>query len=813
MNQVKGMEHNYDPKAIEPKWQKYWEEHDTFHTDVHDFSKPKFYALDMFPYPSGVGLHAGHPEGYTATDIVSRMKRMQGYNVLHPMGYDSFGLPAEQYAISTGNHPEGFTAQNIATFSKQLKELGFDYDWSKMIATSDPEFYRWTQWIFKQLYLDGYAQYIDMPVNWCEELGTVLSNDEVIDGKSERGGYPVVRKNMKQWVINQPAFAEKLLEGLEEIDWPESTKDMQRHWIGKSEGVEVKFQIVGGGEFSIFTTCIETIYGITFMVLAPDGQLVQDLMPRSKNQEEVKAYIEETRKKNDMDRTELNKGKTGCRLEGVKCINPVNGREAELFIGDFVLASYGTGAVMAVPSHDQRDFEYATAHGIPMLQVIDGADVSQHAFEKQDYLGKGCKLINSEEFTGLTVEEAKEAITAKLEKMGVAKRTVNYHFREWIFARQRYWGEPVPVVHTEDGKIFPLPDDELPLVLPELEDYKGKNGQAPLENAAEWKQYDRHGVKGKRETSTMPGSAGSSWYYMRYIDPHNDKVFADYELLKHWLPVDLYIGGPEHAVGHLMYSRIWNRYLYDKGLSPVKEPFKKLVHQGMILGENGIKMGKRFPKYVVNPSDIVNQYGADTLRLYEMFMGPLEVSKPWSPQGVEGARKFLNRVWTFFTNEDNWTAENDGALDRVFHQTVKKVSGDFESLGFNTAISQMMIFVNACYKNGKCPKSYAEDFVKMLSCICPHIGEEMWQILGHGESLAHEPWPVWDEEKIKEDTIQIPVQVNGKVRATVEVGVDEEQAAVLEKAHAMKNVQTYVEGKTIVKEIYVKGRIVNIVVK
>ena len=807
------MERNYDPGVIEPKWQRYWEEHQTFRTDVWDFSRPKFYALDMFPYPSGVGLHAGHPEGYTATDIVSRMKRMQGYNVLHPMGYDSFGLPAEQYAISTGNHPEGFTKHNIETFSKQLRELGFDYDWSKMIATSDPEFYKWTQWIFKQLYLDGYAQYIDMPVNWCEELGTVLSNDEVIDGKSERGGYPVVRKNMKQWVINQPAFAEKLLEGLEKIDWPESTKDMQRHWIGKSEGVEVRFQIVGGGEFSIFTTCIETIYGITFMVLAPDGQLVQDLMPRIRNQEEVKAYIEETRKKNDMDRTELNRGKSGCRLEGVKCINPVNGREAEMFIGDFVLASYGTGAVMAVPSHDQRDFEYAQAHGIPMIQVISGRDCSERAFEKQDYLGKGCRLINSGEFDGLTAEEAKEAITCKLEKMGVAKRTVNYHFREWIFARQRYWGEPVPIVHTEDGGLYVLPDEELPLELPELEDYKSKNGKAPLENAEEWKKYDRNGVKGTRETSTMPGSAGSSWYYMRYIDPHNSQAIADPELLKHWLPVDLYIGGPEHAVGHLMYSRIWNRYLYDKGISPVEEPFRKLVHQGMILGENGIKMGKRFPQYVVNPSDIVRDYGADTLRLYEMFMGPLEVSKPWSPQGVEGARRFLNRVWTFFTKEENLTAESDGELDRVYHQTVKKVTQDFENLGFNTAISQMMIFVNACYKKGSCPKAYAESFVKMLSCICPHLGEEIWEIFGHGESLAREPWPAWEEDKIREDTIQIPVQVNGKVRATVEIAVEEEQDSVLEKAHAMKNVQTAMSGKTVIREIYVKGRIVNIVVK
>ena len=824
----------YSHRDVESKWQKYWEEHETFKTDVWDFSKPKFYALDMFPYPSGVGLHAGHPEGYTATDIVSRMKRMQGYNVLHPMGYDSFGLPAEQYAITTGNHPEGFTQENIKTFSKQLKELGFDYDWSKMVATSDPKFYHWTQWIFKQLYLAGYAQYIDMPVNWCEELGTVLSNDEVIDGKSERGGYPVVRKNMKQWVINQPAFAEKLLEGLNEIDWPESTKDMQRHWIGKSEGVEVKFQIVGGGEFSIFTTCIETIYGITFMVLAPDGQLVQDLMPRIKNQEEVKVYIEETKKKNDMDRTELNKGKTGCRLEGVKCINPVNGREAELFIGDFVLANYGTGAVMAVPSHDQRDFEYAIAHNIDMLQVIEGSDamghvdVSEHAFEKGDYLGKGCKLINSEEFNGLTVEEAKEAITQKLEKMGVAKRTVNYHFREWIFARQRYWGEPVPVVHTEDGKIHVLDDDELPLILPELEDYKGRNGKAPLENATEWKKYDHNGIKGTRETSTMPGSAGSSWYYMRYIDPDNDKEFADYELLKHWLPVDLYIGGPEHAVGHLMYSRIWNRFLYDKGLSPVKEPFKKLVHQGMILGENGIKMGKRFPEFVVNPSDIVRDYGADTLRLYEMFMGPLEVSKPWSPQGVEGARRFLNRVWNFFTDPEKitapvesgneaQTAANADAIDKdltkIYHQTVKKVTSDFEQLGFNTAISQMMIFVNAVYKKGTCPKDYAEGLIKMLSCICPHIGEEMWQILGHDESIAYAEWPKFSEDLAREDEIEIAIQINGKVKSTVKIGREEEETSVKAKVWADDNIKRITEGKTIVKEIYVKGRIYTIVVK
>lgn len=800
----------YNHKTIEKKWQKYWDEHQTFKTDVWDFSKPKYYVLDMFPYPSGVGLHAGHPEGYTATDIMSRMKRMQGYNVLHPMGYDSFGLPAEQYAVSTGHHPNGFTESNIETFSKQLKELGFDYDWTKMLATSDPKFYKWTQWIFKQLYLAGYAKLVDMPVNWCEELGTVLSNDEVIDGKSERGGYPVVRKNMKQWVIDQPAFAEKLLEGLNEIDWPESTKDMQRHWIGKSEGVEVDFKIAGGGEFSIYTTCIETIYGITFMVLAPDGQLVKELMPRIENKEEVEAYIAETLKKNDMDRTELNKTKSGCKLKGIYAVNPVNGREVPVFIGDFVLASYGTGAVMAVPTHDQRDFEYAVAHDIPMIQVIDGADVSEHAFEKGDYLGKGYKLINSEEFTGLTVEEAKKAITDKLVGMGIARRKVNYHFREWIFARQRYWGEPVPIVYLEDGSIHVLADDELPLVLPELEDYKGKNGQAPLENAAEWKQYNHNGLKGRRETSTMPGSAGSSWYYMRYIDPDNDKEFADQELLKHWMPVDLYIGGPEHAVGHLMYSRIWNRFLYDKGLSPVKEPFKKLVHQGMILGSNGIKMGKRFPEFVVNPSDIVRDYGADTLRLYEMFMGPLEASKPWSATGVEGAKRFIVRVWNFFTNPDNISDANKDELTMLYHQTVKKVTNDFENLAFNTAISQMMIFVNQLYKTGTCPKEYAEGFIKMLSCICPHVGEELWSVLGHDDTIAYEAWPQFIEELTVEDAVEIAVQINGKTKGVVKVSKDADKDTVLAAAKdAVKEKLT----PNIVKEIYVPGKIVNIVCK
>lgn len=803
----------YNAGEIEKKWHKYWEENETFKTDIWDFSKPKYYVLDMFPYPSGVGLHAGHPEGYTATDIMSRSKRMQGYNVLHPMGYDSFGLPAEQYAVNTGNHPNGFTQENIKTFTAQLKELGFDYDWSRMVATSDPDFYHWTQWIFKKLFEKGFAKRIEMPVNWCEELGTVLSNDEVIDGKSERGGFPVVRKDMKQWVIDQAAFAEELLEGLDEIDWPESTKEMQRHWIGKSEGVEVSFEIVGGGSFSIFTTCIETIYGITFMVLAPDGKIVQELMPRVENKAEVQAYIDETMKKNDMERTDLNKGKSGCELKGIFAINPVNGKKVKLFLGDFVLANYGTGAVMAVPTHDQRDFEYATAHNIDMIQVIDGADVSEKAFEKYDYLGKGCKLINSEEFTGLTVEEAKPAITKKLVDMGVAKTKVNYHFREWIFARQRYWGEPMPVVYLENDEIHVLDDDELPLILPELDDYKGHGGKAPLENATEWKKYEHNGLKGTRETSTMPGSAGSSWYYFRYIDPHNEKEFADPKLLEHWMPVDLYIGGPEHAVGHLMYSRIWNHFLYNEGLSPVKEPFKKLVHQGMILGSNGIKMGKRFPKYVVNPSDIVRDYGADTLRLYEMFMGPLEISKPWSDEGVAGAHKFIGRVWNFMTDMDKITDGDCEALKVVYNQTVKKVTDDFDKLGFNTAISQMMIFINAAYKNGTCSREYAEGFIKMFSCICPHVGEELWSMYGHDKTIAYEKWPLCDESALVVNTVEIGIQVNGKVKGTVSLSVDEDNDSAIEKAKAIPTVAKAIEGKTVVKAIYVKGRIVNLVVK
>ncbi len=802
----------YNHLEVEKKWQKYWEENETFKTDTKDYSKPKFYALDMFPYPSGVGLHAGHPEGYTASDIVSRMKRMQGYNVLHPMGFDSFGLPAEQYAITTGNHPDGFTKHNIETFTEQLKMLGFSYDWDRVISTCDPEYYHWTQWIFKQLYLDGYAKRIDMPVNWCEELGTVLSNDEVIDGKSERGGYPVVRKNMKQWVIDIPAYAEKLLKGLDEIDWPESTKEMQRNWIGKSTGVEVDFNIVDGGKFSIYTTCIETIYGITFMVLAPENKLVDELKPRIKNWDEVEAYRAETAKKSDLDRTELNKGKTGVKLEGIMAINPLNNKEVPVFLGDFVLASYGTGAVMAVPSHDQRDYEYAIVHNIPMIQVISGEDTSTKAFEKQDYLGKGCTLINSEEFDGLTVEEAKEAITNKVVKLGYGRVKTNYRLREWIFARQRYWGEPIPVIHMEDGKDIVLDDKDLPLILPELDDYKGKNGASPLENAKDWVNVTIDGVKGERETSTMPGSAGSSWYFLRYIDPHNKECFADYELLKHWMPVDLYIGGPEHAVGHLLYSRMWNNYLYDKGLVPVKEPFKKLVHQGMILGSNGIKMGKRYPEYVVNPNDVVREYGADTLRLYEMFMGPLEADKPWNEDGVNGARKFLDRIYRLFTTDKKQDGENK-KLEKIYHQTVKKVTNDYENLSFNTAISQLMIFVNAVYKEEVFPLEYQEGFIKLLNPIAPHLTEEIWEMLGHNNTISYEAWPTYEEELTKEDTYELVVQVNGKVRGRIETHSDTSKEEMERLAREIDNVKKFIEGKEIVKVIVVPKKLVNIVIK
>ena len=800
-------------KEIEEKWNKYWEEHETFKTDIRDFSKPKFYALDMFPYPSGLGLHAGHVEGYTATDIVARYKRMQGFNVLHPIGFDSFGLPAEQFAIKTGKHPNGFTQKNIEYFTKQLKAIGLSFDWDREISSHEPSYYKWTQWIFKRLYEDGLAKEINMPVNWCEELGTVLANDEVIDGKSERGGYPVVRKNMKQWIIDMPRYAEKLLNGLNELDWPESTKEMQRNWIGKSEGVEVDFDVVGGGKFSIYTTCIETIYGITFMVLAPENELVDELKNRITNFDEVEKYREETAKKSDFDRTEMNKDKTGVKLEGVMAINPVNNKEVPIYLGDFVLASYGTGAVMAVPAHDQRDYEYAIKYNIPMIQVIEGRDIDECAFEKQDYLEKGCKLINSEEFNGLTVEEAKKAITDKLVKMNKGRTKVNYRIREWIFARQRYWGEPIPIVHFEDGTESTIDDKDLPLVLPELDDYKSKNGKAPLENAEDWKNVVINGKKGVRETSTMPGSAASSWYFLRYIDPKNDKEFADKELLDHWMPVDLYVGGPEHAVGHLLYSRMWNNYLYDKGYVGVAEPFKKLVHQGMILGSNGLKMGKRYPEFAIDPMDVVENYGADTLRLYEMFMGPIEADKPWSEEGVNGAKRFIDKVYRIFTQESKIKDEPNLNLEKIYNQTVKKVTEDYEKLSFNTAISSLMILLNNVQKEEVFPLEYAEGFIKMLNPIAPFVTEEIWSKLGHESTIAYEPWPTYDEEKTKETEKQIAVQVNGKVRGDITITEESTEDEIKELALNNENVKKHIEGKEIVKVIVIKNKIVNIVVK
>ena len=795
----------YNFREIEKKWQNYWEENETFKTNVYDFSKPKFYALDMFPYPSGVGLHAGHPEGYTATDIVARMKRMQGFNVLHPMGWDAFGLPAEQYAINTGNHPDGFTQRNINTFKQQLKSLGFSYDWSKEISTSDPQYYKWTQWIFKKLYEDGLAKYIDMPVNWCEELGTVLSNDEVVDGKSERGGYPVIRKNMKQWVMDIPKYADKLINGLDDIDWPNSTKEAQKNWIGKSTGAIVTFKVDGFDEtFDVFTTRCDTLFGATYCVLAPEHPLVEKITTDDERKK-VEEYKKICMSKSELERTELNKEKTGVFV-GSYAINPVNKKRIPIWISDYVLVTYGTGAIMAVPAHDDRDYDFAKKFGIEIIEVLEGGDI-----EKEPYTQDGTH-INSDFLNGLDKKEAIEKMLEWLEKNKCGYKKVNYKLREWIFARQRYWGEPIPIIHIEDGTMQTLKDEELPLILPKLEDYKSRNGKAPLENATEWKNVIINGKKGTRETSTMPGSAGSSWYFLRYIDAHNEKEFANYELMKHWLPVDLYVGGPEHTTGHLLYSRFWNNYLYDKGLVPVKEPFQKLVHQGMILGENGIKMGKRYPEYVVNPSDIVESHGADALRLYEMFMGPLDADKPWSKTGIDGAKKFIDRIYRLF-EENKITEQENKALEKIYHQTVKKVTNDYETLNFNTAISQMMIFINTVYKENELPLEYAKGFVKLISPICPHLGEELWSMLGNTNTIAYENWPTYDEDKTKEEKRKIAVQINGKVRATIEVEENDTNEKIKAKALEEENVKKYIENKTIVKEIIIPNKIVNLVIK
>lgn len=794
----------YNHEKIEKKWQEYWDKNKTFKTDIYDFSKPKYYCLDMFPYPSGEGLHVGHPEGYTATDIVARMKRMQGFNVLHPMGFDSFGLPAEQYAIKTGNHPGVFTEKNIANFTRQMKELGFSYDWDRAISTSDPSFYKWTQWIFKQMYLKDLAECTYMPVNWCEELGTVLANDEIIDGKSERGGYPVVRKNMRQWVMKMPKYAEILLDGLNKLNWPESTKEMQRNWIGKSVGAEIKFKVKNTDyDFTVFTTRCDTLFGATYCVLSPEHELIDKIVTDDKK-EEVTNYKNICSLKSELERTDLNKDKTGV-FTGAYAINPVNGKELPIWISDYVLVSYGTGAIMAVPAHDERDYAFAKKFNLEIIPVLEGGNVLEEAFT-----GDGLH-INSEFLNGLNKEDALNKMFEFIEENNIGTKKINYRLRDWIFARQRYWGEPVPIVHLENGKEYVLEDSELPLVLPVMDDYKGKNGNPPLDNAEQWKNVEINGVKGVRETCTMPGSAGSSWYYLRYIDPDNDKEFVDKTLADHWMPVDLYMGGAEHAVGHLLYSRFWNRFLYNEGYITNEEPFKRLVHQGMILGENNEKMSKSRGN-VVNPDDMVRIYGADSLRLYEMFMGPIEASKPWDAKGIEASRKFIERIYRLYTSENKIRNEKNTNLDKVYNQTVKKVTEDYESLNINTAISQMMIFINAVYKENVFPLEYAKNFLKLINPIIPHVTEELWSMLGESNTIAYEKWPTYDESKIRDDSYEMVVQVNGKVRGKIEISSNTSGEEMVDIALGIPNVNANIQGKEIIKVIVIPKKLVNIVV-
>ena len=801
---------SYNHKEIEKKWQKYWAKNNCFNT-LDDPNKEKFYALDMFPYPSGQGLHVGHPEGYTATDILSRMKRAQGYNVLHPMGWDAFGLPAEQYALDTGNDPAEFTKKNIETFRRQINSLGFSYDWNREINTTDPEYYKWTQWIFTKLYEKGLAYEAEVAVNWVPELGTVISNEEVIDGKSERGGYDVVRRPMRQWMLKITAYADRLLEDLELVDWPESIKDMQRNWIGRSEGANVTFKVAGTEEsFTVFTTRPDTLFGATYTVLAPELELVKKITTPEQTAA-VEAYIEETSKKSDLNRTDLAKEKTGV-FTGAYAINPVNGQEIPIWIGDYVLASYGTGAIMAVPAHDERDYEFAKTFGIDILPVIAGGDITTEA-----YTGDG-PHINSDFLNGLNKAEAIAKMNEWLEENHVGKKEVSYRLRDWLFSRQRYWGEPIPVIHWEDGTTTTVPESELPLRLPVTSDIRPSGtGESPLANIDEWVNVvdPETGMKGKRETNTMPQWAGSSWYYLRFIDPHNKNEIADFEKLKRWLPVDIYIGGAEHAVLHLLYSRFWHKFLYDIGVVPTKEPFQKLYNQGMILGENNEKMSKSRGN-VVNPDDVVAKYGADTLRLYEMFMGPLDASIAWNENGLEGSRKFLDRVWRLIVDEegkmrDRITTINDGRLTKVYHQTVKKVTEDMANLHFNTAISQLMVFVNEANKVDALPYEYVEGFVQLLAPIAPHIGEELWQILGNEESLTYVPWPTYDEAALVEDEVEVVFQVNGKLRGKQNVarGLIKEELEQIAMNH--EAVKEFIEGKTVRKVIAVPDKLVNIV--
>ena len=807
----------YNHRVIEKKWQKYWDENKTFKT-LDDHTKEKFYALDMFPYPSGAGLHVGHPEGYTATDILSRYKRANGYNVLHPMGWDAFGLPAEQYALDTGHDPRDFTKTNIDTFRRQIKELGFSYDWDREVNTTDPNYYKWTQWIFKKLYEKGLAYVDEVPVNWCPALGTVLSNEEVIDGKSERGGHPVERRPMRQWVLKITDYAEKLLADLDILDWPESLKAMQRNWIGKSVGAEIDFKIEGTDKaFTVFTTRADTVFGVSYCVLAPEHKLVEEIVTEGQRAA-VEEYLDIVKRKSDLERTDLNKDKTGV-FTGAYAINPVNGEKVELWIADYVLASYGTGAVMAVPAHDERDYEFATKFNLPIKAVIeDNGEVVV------PFYGDG-KHINSDFINGLNNEEAIAKVIEFLEENKVGRSKVTYKLRDWLFSRQRYWGEPIPIIHWEDGTMTTVPDSELPLLLPETDNIKPSGtGESPLVNIEEWLNVvdPETGKKGKRETNTMPQWAGSCWYYLRYIDPHNDEMFADPEKLKYWLPVDVYIGGAEHAVLHLLYARFWHKVLYDLGLVPSREPFQKLFNQGMILAEGKDGRPEKMSKSkgnVVNPDDIIVSHGADTLRVYEMFMGPLDASIAWSENGLDGSRRFLDRVYRLFVDEetgkvnDKVQDKDNAELEVSYNYTIKKVSEDIEILGFNTAISQLMVFVNDCYKAEYIPRKYALGFIQLLAPFAPHLAEEMWEIYGNTESISYVPWPTFDESKLVSDTVEIVVQLMGKVKTKLDVKKDLTPAELEQIVLANEEVKELIEGKQVMKVIVVPGRLVNIVAK
>ena len=797
---------SYKHIEIEKKWQRYWEEHKTFKT-TEDNDKKNYYALDMFPYPSGQGLHVGHPEGYTATDIMARMKRMQGYNVLHPMGWDAFGLPAEQYALNTGNSPREFTKKNVNNFRRQIKSLGLSYDWDREVNTTDPAYYKWTQWIFEQLYKKGLAYEAEVPVNWSPDLGTVVANEEVIDGKTERGGFPVIRKPMRQWVLKITAYADRLIDDLDDLDWPEAIKEQQRNWIGRSVGAAINFPVSGdeNTKIEVFSTRPDTIFGVAALVLAPEHELVKQLTtPEHEN--EVEAYIEKISHKSDLERTDLAKDKTGV-FTGSYVVNPVSGEKLPIWIADYVLNSYGTGAVMVVPAHDERDHEFAQKFDLPIVQVIEGGDV-----QKEAYIGDGVH-INSDFLNGMDKEEAIDAINNWLEENGVGEKKVNYRLRDWLFSRQRYWGEPIPVIHWEDGETTLVPEDELPLYLPKATDIKPSGtGESPLANLDDWVNVvDENGRKGRRETNTMPQWAGSSWYFLRYIDPHNNHEVADYEKLKEWLPVNLYVGGAEHAVLHLLYARFWHKFLYDLGVVPTK-----LVNQGMILGSNHEKMSKSKGN-VVNPDDIVEQYGADTLRLYEMFMGPLDASIPWSEEGLGGAHKFINRVWNLLIDEndnlrDRVTTINNHDLDKIYNETVKKVTEDYEAMHFNTAISQLMVFVNNAYKADSLPLEYVEGLVKLLSPVVPHITEELWSKLGHVGSIAYAKWPTYDESKLVEDVVEIVVQINGKVRQHLQVSKDASREELQALALNDERIKQELVDKEVKKVIAVPGKLVSIVV-